>query len=988
MHLLTLLALFILFLAAPLLAQKPNILLIYTDDMGINDIGAYTYPKANPYPASGPSPISYSAAYNPLPAPNAAATLTPRIDSLSTDGIRFTDFYTSSPVCTPARAALLTGSYATRVQLERVILPKSNIHGLHPAEITLPERLRDAGYHTAMVGKWHLGDSIDFHPMRHGFNEFLGILISNDVWQLNDTNSFAINNFSDVPLPFWDGEAHRTSALTTVSGGSISSPINTWNEQAYLLEALTERALGVIDRAHAANQPFFLYFASHAPHVPCVPHPDFAGDSGVSSYYDVMMELDHRIGQLLDKLNALGIAENTLVLFTSDNGPWVDRPAPGRVYQTSGSAYPYRGYKRQAREGGLRVPLLVRWTGTLPSGIDSDALMGGMDLMPTLLAFAGGAMPNDRVTDGLDFSAHLQNPSTVSGPRTRFFLYEENDTAAVGVREGDWKLFNGKLYNLATDPQENTDLAGSDPARAAAMQSTVNAFNSAMVRRARGVPQSNRIEVDLASVEVNEVATATLRVRLAAPLNTEVRALRFSGSDRVRLDGNTTLSFTTANYNQWQSLTLEGLGDADEADDFGTLRLESDDLYPRDLPLVIADRGAVPAGVAPIPAQIPGLVGWYDASQLAGADGTPVTRWPDRTDEQNNTVAHDLTPHNPDDPDHRDPVLATVNRNGFAFRAVRFAAGANGEFEQLKHDQLVENDDTTRTLIVVYSGGVDNANSRPVGFGSKLVGGNPVDKKLWNLATDGTYGSSRFDGAFIGPYNSPGLTRTDLLLRTAVMHSTNEYSDYISPLNDFFTETRLLDQGSPNNTIGPILGSFHVGDVHNTSPGGGAGAADFDLFEILVYNRVLTDEERQKVNLYLRDKFTTDPQGNAEDWREKFYGFRGNRDEAADGFDSDDDGLTNRYERAFGGNPNASDSSPFPQIRIENGIPVLRYDRSNHPGVYTWRTSVRLSPPDWQPLIPTLTTTSVNTPYPGVDRIEHTLAPPEEGARYFRLDVP
>jgi arylsulfatase A-like enzyme len=969
----------------PLLSVRsaaPNIVLIYTDDMGINDIGAYAYPRSAPWPASGPTPVD-NTQFNPLPPPNAAATLTPRIDSLAADGIRFTDFYTASPVCTPARAALLTGSYATRVQLERVILPSSNVFGLHPAEVTLPERLRDAGYHTAIVGKWHLGDSIDFHPTRHGFNEFLGISISNDVWDQNTTSAFAANF---PPLIFWEDEAPRTTPLTTATGGSITSPINTWNDQAYLLEALTERALDVIDRSHAAQQPFFLYYAVHAPHVPCVPHPDFAGDSGVSTYYDVMMELDHRVGQILDRLDALGIADNTLVLFTSDNGPWHTRPAPERDYQPSGSAYPFRGYKRLAFEGGSRMPFLARWTGTLPAGVDSSAVLGQIDLMPTLLALAGLDMPADRVTDGIDFSAHLQNPAAVPGPRTRFFFYEENDTNAIGLREGDWKLLNGALYNLATDPQETTNLAASQPARTSAMQATLSAFNSAMTRRARGLPQSNRIEIDTPMPTVDEGGAATLRIRLAAPADTTVQVQRFSGSDRAGLGPDSTLTFTTANWDQWQDVTLEGLVDPDGQDNFATLRLTATGLYPRDIPLRITDRGAAPDGVPPAPAQIPGLVGWYDASQLAGDNGAAVTRWPDRTDDTVNTVAHDLTPLNPDDADQRDPVLATVSHNGFAFRAVRFAAGANGEFEQLQNELILPDGHATRTLIAVYTGGINNANSRPLGFGSLLV--NPADgKKLWNLATDGQYGSARFDGAFIGPYSAPGLTRSDLLLRTAVMHNANQYSEYISLLDDGFQETRRLDRQAPSAAVGPIRGSFHVGDLHTSSPGGGVGAASFDLFEILIYDRVLSDAERQQVQLYLRDKYTTDPLGAAEAWREFFFGHRGPRDEAADDADPDNDGLSNRFERAFGGSPIAAASAPFPSLSLENGTPVFRYDRNNAEFSFQLLGTGSLLLPDWQPVTPAATTLLPGTPYPGIDRIEVTLPPPGITPQFLRLEI-
>ena len=580
-----------LFLGTAQAQTPPNIVLIFVDDMGINDIGAYTSPTVNPYPASGPTPIDNTngGAYSPLPAPNQAQFLTPNIDSLATGGMKFTSFYAASPVCTPSRAGLMTGCYATRLGLESVILPASNVYGIHSQEVTLAERLKQRGYATGIVGKWHLGDSIDFRPTRHGFDQFLGLTASHDIWSQNPHTS----GLGDMKL--YDGESPITSALTTATGGSITSPVDTNTEQSYLLEAFTERALSFIDSSNTAGKPFFLYFASHAPHVPCIPHPDFVGDSGVSRYYDVMMELDARVGQILAKLTALGIDNNTIVLFTSDNGTWVTRPGPTDPLQAVGSGYPYRGYKRIAQEGGPRVPLLVRYPGQIAAGSVENGLASNIDLMPTLLSLAGGAIPSDRTLDGVNLWPLMQGQTAVS-PRTNFFYYEENDTDAIGVRQADWKSLTGAasgngLFDLATDIQETTSVAGANTATNSSLSSTLTSFNSAMVRRTRGLPQSNQIEIrksagepgNTNTVALNETGTATFEVRLAASANATVAIAPFSGAASISVQTGASLTFTTANFSTWQTVTLAASVDANTTNDGATFRASSGSMHVREI---------------------------------------------------------------------------------------------------------------------------------------------------------------------------------------------------------------------------------------------------------------------------------------------------------------------------------------------------------------------------------------------------------------------
>ena len=579
------------FLGTAQAQTPPNIVLIFVDDMGINDIGAYTYPTVDPYPASGPAPIDNTngGTYSPLPAPNQARFLTPNIDSLATGGMKFTSFYAASPVCTPSRAGLMTGSYATRLQMESVILPSSNVYGIHSQEVTLAERLKQRGYATGIVGKWHLGDSIDFRPTRHGFDQFLGLTASHDIWSQNPHTS----GLGDMKL--YDGESPIASALTTATGGSITSPVDTNAEQSYLLEAFTERALSFIDSSNATGKPFFLYYAAHAPHVPCIPHPDFVGDSGVSRYYDVMMELDARVGQILAKLTALGIDNNTIVLFTSDNGTWVTRPGPTDPLQAVGSGYPYRGYKRIAQEGGPRVPLLVRYPGQIAAGSVQNGLASNIDLMPTLLSLAGGTIPSDRTLDGVNLWPLMQGQTAVS-PRTNFFYYEENDTAAIGVRQADWKFLNGAasgngLFDLGTDIQEASNVAGANSATNSSLSSALTNFNNAMVRRDRGLPQSNQIEIrksaaepgNTSTVPLNETGTATFEVRLAAAANATVTIAPFSGAGSLSVQSGSSLTFTTANFSTWQTVTLAAAIDANTTNDGATFRASSGLMHVREI---------------------------------------------------------------------------------------------------------------------------------------------------------------------------------------------------------------------------------------------------------------------------------------------------------------------------------------------------------------------------------------------------------------------
>ncbi|GEM_PF-384518 len=575
--------------AAP--PERPNVILILCDDLGVNDIGAYTYPStASPYPASGPAPVNNSG-FNPLLPANWAwntstqSSRTPNIDQLGAEGIRLTSFYAASPVCSPSRAAVMTGSYPKRVDINRVYFPDS-ARGLHPDEITLPELLKLRGYATGMVGKWHLGDRKDFLPTRHGFDRYVGLLYSNDMW----VGNYRSQGWADMNLMDQDSPS---APVTTATGGVITNPVDTFAEQSYLLEALTEAALGFIDQQHTANKPFFLYVAPHVPHTPCIPHPDFAGGSGLGTYADVVIELDHRIGQLMQKLKELNIENETLVIFTSDNGPWVTRyqsqtDESGTLKSllpenTAGSAYPFRGYKHETWEGGQRIPFFAKFPGVIPSGSSTDQVAAHFDLYTTIAAWAGAPLPADgRVMDGQDLRPLLTSPTTATSPHDFFVYYDSGVNTPQGILDDGWKLRLGKLYNLSTDLQESVDVDNTTVE--ATLDGKMNTFHSALLNKARdeGAQKTLSIELDTNTVMVPENGTATVRIRLSSPATTTVTLSRKLGDTDLTADP-TTLPFTTTNWNQWQTVTFSGAPDVDEENGGALFRASSPSTNLREL---------------------------------------------------------------------------------------------------------------------------------------------------------------------------------------------------------------------------------------------------------------------------------------------------------------------------------------------------------------------------------------------------------------------
>ena len=406
----------------PPATTPPNLIVIFCDDLGYGDLGCYPGPARN---------------------------RTPNIDRLATEGMRFTGVYSTSPVCTPSRASLLTGCYPRRVGMHEdatghwVLIPRSR-RGLHPDEVTLAEALGRAGYATACIGKWHLGDQPEHLPTRPGFDHYFGIPYSNDMQS---------KGRGDPPLPLVRHETviEAPADLTTLT--------RRYTEQA--IEFITANA----------GRPFFLYLPHTFPHLPLFASDEFRDKSENGRYGDAVEEIDWSTGEILECLHRLGLRERTLVVFTSDNG------SNGR---NGGSNGPLSGAKGSTMEGGMRVPMIARWPGGIAAGSTCDELATTMDLLPTFCALADAELPAKPI-DGHDIRPLLFGEDDAETPYDAFFYYRRRQLQAV--RSGDWKLHlplerthpswassepvgkgrPGRLVHLGDDPGEETDRSADHP---------------------------------------------------------------------------------------------------------------------------------------------------------------------------------------------------------------------------------------------------------------------------------------------------------------------------------------------------------------------------------------------------------------------------------------------------------------------------------------------------------------------------------------------
>jgi arylsulfatase A len=433
--------------------SPPNIVFVLADDLGYGDLGSYGNLEIR----------------------------TPNLDQLAAEGERFTDFYVASPVCTPSRASLLTGRYPIRMEFDpRAVFFPDSRGGLDPAEVTIAEVLRARGYATALVGKWHLGHLPQYLPLDQGFDEFFGLPYSNDMDE---------PQYPGQPIP----ERPCLSLLPACREGVPLMDGNQIVEMPAIQETLTrrytERAVSFMRQSVAGGRPFFLYYASNFPHVPLYASEDFAGKSPGGLYGDVVEELDWSVGEILREIRALGVDENTLVVFSSDNGPWLLWATNAEVPQggqDSGTAGALRNGKSTTFEGGVRVPLLARWPGRLPAGVTVSSPASMIDWLPTLARLAGAPLPDGVELDGRDLTTLLETATEPGEGQSDRYLYYRQDNSGIGAyREGRWKLklavqggesvyaifsHPDLLFDLEEDPSEQRDRSLEMPERVREMK--------------------------------------------------------------------------------------------------------------------------------------------------------------------------------------------------------------------------------------------------------------------------------------------------------------------------------------------------------------------------------------------------------------------------------------------------------------------------------------------------------------------------------------
>jgi arylsulfatase A len=453
--------------ATPQAARTPNVVVIFIDDMGYADIGPF---GARAYP-------------------------TPNLDRLAKEGRTFTDFYVSQAVCSASRASLLTGCYNVRIGILGALGPRSKV-GINASEVTLAEICKQKNYATAVYGKWHLGDQRQFLPLQHGFDDYYGLPYSNDMWPYHPT----AKNFPDLPL---------------IEKNEIVNPSVTSAVQETLTTAYTERAVSFIEKNR--ERPFFLYVPHAMVHAPLHVSDKFRGKSGAGLYGDVVMEVDWSVGQIVDAIRKNGLEKDTLVLFTSDNGPWLS------YGDHAGSAGPLREGKGTMFEGGCRVPAIFWGPGRVPGGTSCREPAMTIDLLPTVAAMIGARLPDHKI-DGRDIGPLITGQEGARSPHEAYYLYYGRELQAV--RSGKWKLhfphgyatlsgrkggsggtpakYDGAkigeaLYDLEKDPGETTDVKDANPEVAARIRTLADAMrkelgDSATKQTGSGAREPGRVK--------------------------------------------------------------------------------------------------------------------------------------------------------------------------------------------------------------------------------------------------------------------------------------------------------------------------------------------------------------------------------------------------------------------------------------------------------------------------------------------------------------
>ena len=464
--------------AAEISPVRPNIVIIFTDDQGYADVGKF----------------------------GAEGFTTPNLDRMADEGAVFRNFHDAQPVCSASRCALLTGCYPNRLGMHLALQSHSKV-GISDKETTLAQLLKQQGYATGMFGKWHLGDAPQFMPLRHGFDEYFGLPYSCDMWPghpdliTNLPTLMAAIKREYPNLPIWDGEKKFREEMSI----DDLNHLTTW---------YTERAVKFIGQ-HKSD-PFLLYVAHNMPHVPLGVSEKFRGKSARGLYGDVIEEIDWSVGQILAALHRNGLEENTLVIFTSDNGPWL------QYGNHAGSAKPLREGKGTNWEGGTREPCIMRWPGKIPAGADTWDMLMTIDLLPTIAKLVGADLPKNKI-DGLDVWPIISRQPGAKNPHAAYwFYYQVNTLEAVTTGDGRWKLqlphtyqtlagraggrdgvpvpyaqrkiATAELYDLVNDLGEHTDVAAQQPEIVAQLTAEAEQARADLGDAAMKIPGTGRRE--------------------------------------------------------------------------------------------------------------------------------------------------------------------------------------------------------------------------------------------------------------------------------------------------------------------------------------------------------------------------------------------------------------------------------------------------------------------------------------------------------------
>lgn len=444
--------------------HKPNIVIIFTDDQGYQDLGCYGSPLIQ----------------------------TPAIDGMAREGLKLTDFYVSASVSSASRAGLLTGRLNTRNGVKGVFFPESE--GMPSEEITLAEALKEQGYATGCFGKWHLGDLKGHLPTDQGFDKYFGIPYSNDMY-IGPSQKFASNAVFREGYTLSEAKADQDFVRNAPNRATIKKKLNSVSplfegdeiieypcDQSTTTRRYFDKAIEFVGQNK--EKPFFVYITPSMPHIPLFASEQFRGKSKRGLYGDVVEEIDWNVGRFLNYLDQQGLAESTLVIFASDNGPWLG------YKEDSGSADPLRGGKFSYYEGGVRVPCILRWKGTIPAGVTSDAIIASIDLFPTIMHYAGCRSFRQKI-DGVDISSFLENPSLRLHDE---YVYVKGGEVH-GIRKRDWvylpKTGNSKfkegdvpeLFNLKRDIGETNNLHLEYPEKVKELQEVMQLYQASKVKK-------------------------------------------------------------------------------------------------------------------------------------------------------------------------------------------------------------------------------------------------------------------------------------------------------------------------------------------------------------------------------------------------------------------------------------------------------------------------------------------------------------------------